>query len=203
MKSTICLLTALLLCGAAGAQEIPALFDVTGLSQDQNLPVRENPRASAPEIGALPAEATRIEVVTLSSSGRWGQINLAGVAGWVELDNLVPRPLPAGVESRFDAPLNCWGEAPVWQLQTLGDGLVTVGTPEGEVLSLSATGQGQTRRSHMLEAAGDGAGLTAMLRPALCRDAANGGQYGLQIDLLLRRDEAMTPLSGCCSLLVN
>ena len=147
--------------------------------------------------------ATEIEVVGLSSSGRWGRINLQGVAGWVELDHLLPRPIPAGVESRFDAPLTCWGEAPAWQMQTLGDGLVTVNTSEDEVSSFTAMGRVQTARTQMLEAVGDEGGLTAMLRPALCRDAPDGGHYGLQIDLLLRRAEAMTPLSGCCSLLVN
>lgn len=203
MTRMICLLAALLLAGAATAQEIPALFDVTGLSPDQTLSVRENPRASAPEVGALPAGATQIEVVALSSSGRWGRINLKGVAGWVELDHLVPRPLPAAIETRFDAPLNCWGDTPMWQMQTLGDGLVTLSTPQNEVLSFTATGKVQTQRSQMLEAAGEDGGLTAMLRPELCRAGADGGQYGLQIDLLLRRDGAMTPMSGCCSLLVN
>lgn len=203
MTRMICLLAALLMAGGAAAQEIPALFDVTGLGQDQSLPVRENPRASAPELGALPANATEIEVVALSSSGRWGQINLDGAAGWVELDHLVPRPVPPGVDSRYDAALTCWADTPVWQLQTLGDGLVTLSTADNEVLSFTASGQARTTRTQMLEATGEDGALTAMLRPALCRDASEGGQYGLQIDLLLRGETGLTAMSGCCSLLAE
>lgn len=203
MKLTTCLIAALIFGTIADAQQIPALYDVTGLGQDQSLPVRENPRASAPEVGALPAGSTEVEVVALSESGRWGRINVEGVGGWVELDYLLRRPLPAARETRFDAPLNCWGDAPVWSLQTLGDGLVTMSTPENEVMSLSAVARVRTAQTDMLEASGEAGETTAMVRPALCRDGSGSGQYGLQIDLLLRRDQAMTPMSGCCSLIVN
>lgn len=76
---------AFVLCGSlpvhAQDARLPALFDVTGVSADDTLNVRQNPRATAGLLAELSPDATSIEVVRLSDSGGWGLVNIDESAG--------------------------------------------------------------------------------------------------------------------------
>ena len=66
----------LLLATTATAQDLPALFNVTGVSANDSLNVRANPTTNAPVIGKLTHSAQNIEVVQTSQDGKWAQINV-------------------------------------------------------------------------------------------------------------------------------
>lgn len=187
----------------AAAQDLPALYDVTGVGAGDVLNVREHPRATSTQIGSLTPGATGVEVTALSDSGDWGRVNTAERAGWVAMSYLAATAAPAA-ESYFDGPLVCYGTEPFWRLDSAPDGTITHNSPDADPLVLirtaTALSQNRARASQFVEAVAEGASLTGVLRVAECSDGMSDRLYGLSLDMALTTGEDRVFVSGCCTL---
>ncbi|NNU79022.1 SH3 domain-containing protein [Halovulum dunhuangense] len=198
---------ALCLALPAAAQTVPWLHDVSGVAADDVLHVRENPRATAGLVGSLPPDATGVEVVALSESGDWAQVNIGEASGWVSMSYLAAQPGANADGTYFDRPLRCVGTEPFWTLNvTGGDGPVDLTQLSGASLTLSPELRlrlaNMAGAAQLLEAATpEGGRTTATLRRQQCSDGMSDRAYGLSLDMLIRGpggDAAF--VSGCCTL---
>lgn len=194
---------ALWLAAAAPAQELPALFRVTGVAADDVLNVRAEPGAGAEKIGALAPGAAGIEVVELGPEGRWARVNVDERSGWVAMRYLAAEGGAAW--TTMERPLRCFGTEPFWALD------IGAGAAEARYSALDgsdrALGPGEAWPGPVFGAATVGlqfAGQSgfATIRAEACDDGMSDRAYGLSILLFLRdRGEgAAGGLSGCCTL---
>ena len=188
----------LLLATTATAQDLPALFNVTGVSANDSLNVRANPTTNAPVIGKLTHSAQNIEVVQTSQDGKWAQINIGETAGWTSMRYLTAQKtafLPG-------QPLTCFGTEPFWSLkhhlnQTQS---LTLKTPNGtRTFEWLSSLRSVNNTGHFAITASDNTStLVSTLSRTLCNDGMSDRQYGIQINLILPQNEQH--LSGCCTL---
>ncbi|MDO5643472.1 MAG: SH3 domain-containing protein [Paracoccus sp. (in: a-proteobacteria)] len=193
---------AMLAASPALAQDraLPTLFDVTGVAANDVLNIRQTPSASAAVTGRLAPDQTRIEVVGLDASGRWGQVNTGEQAGWVSMRFLAPR---ANVWKAGQLPegLICSGTEPFWSFSA-SDGTLNWQEPGHETrlsgLSVMDSGiGGDRRRGLFVEDAHDI--LTASITPAACSDGMSDMAYGLAVTVIRQsRDGAPRMNTGCC-----
>ena len=187
-----------LIAMAAPAQDLPALYDVTGVAQDDVLNVRRAPSSDASVIGTLSPSENGVEIVRTNPAGTWGQLNIEGRQGWASLAFLARRRSSALPEAPW---LRCFGTEPFWSLDAAQTGRATFRTPE-ETLSLRAgtirPAQGQTR-PFVLSIEATDLSATVVIRPGACSDGMSDNRYGLSAALLFQgsRDDL---LAGCCSL---
>ena len=180
----------------------PALYDVTGVAEDDVLNIRAEPSAFSEIIGALAPDETAVEVIEMSRDGNWGRVNTDEMSGWASLAYLERRP----GQWVGEAPRNarCFGTEPFWSL-AIGDGGATFNTPEAMPLDFGRTARLGSRNridryAQIFE--NDLGGLVANLRNASCSDGMSDRAYGWDIDLLLvlaGEDNAQL-FSGCCTI---
>jgi uncharacterized membrane protein len=197
MRAASVLLTLLLAAAPAAAQDLPALYEVTGVAADDVLNVRAAPDAGSEALGALAPDATDVEVVALSADRGWGQVNLSGEAsGWASMRFLSPQEGPPWWEA--SVPLSCLGTEPFWSLGIEGESARWV-TPEESPAPWAID-----ERTTTIGVPGilglaleNGFGV---IRPAECSDGMSDRAFGLQIDLFLHEGQGLTGYTGCCSL---
>lgn len=193
---------ALTLGGAAAAQGLPALHDVTGVAAGDALNVRSGPAPDAPVIGTLAPDATGIEVVAIDATGGWARHNLGEGAGWSALRYLAARP-GQWQPGEVPASLSCFGTEPFWSLRR-EDGTMVVEIPEvrrvlDSETALDAGIPGDPRRALVL--AGATTRITATVTPAACSDGMSDRAFGLAAMVVLQEEKAVPMLlTGCCSI---
>lgn len=184
----------------ASAQNLPQLYDVTGVEVGDVLNIRATASASAEIIGTLARDAQSIEVVTVNDAGTWGRVNTGEASGWVNLRYMAER----GVQiDNFNLPdgLFCMGTEPFWSVQNTG-GRLHYDTPDAPArdmdlwIAQDSGIEGDLRR--MIQFAGIGGPGTAFIYPAQCSDGMSDRTFGLAISLMTAPDAPM--LSGCCTL---
>ncbi|MBN2758917.1 MAG: SH3 domain-containing protein [Rhodobacteraceae bacterium] len=188
--------------GLAGvsAQELPQLYDVTGVAADDVLNIRAAPDADAPILGTLAPNARGVEVVATNASGTWGQVNTAESAGWVSMRFMAARGVAI---DNFNLPvgLSCFGTEPFWSLDA-ADGVLRFQTPDIPARDLAlwvaqdSSVPGDLRR--MIRFAGPEGPAVAYIHPAACTDGMSDRAYGLRVAVMLGLDSGL--LTGCCSL---
>lgn len=182
----------------AMAQDLPALFDVAGVSQNDVLNVRSQPSANSDIIGKLSAGQTGVEVVAVDDSGRWGQVNVGERSGWASLAYLV-RQAPDGY--RPARRLSCFGTEPFWSLDLIQNqggeyrdmAQSALRFPFGQ---LSESGNLIGRYGAITQT--DDGPLAIIVRREDCNDGMSDRQFGLGLDLVLGGPEASQTFSGCC-----
>ncbi|MCB6178057.1 SH3 domain-containing protein [Rhodobacter sp. Har01] len=190
------ILAALIACPATGlAEDLPALFDVTGVARGDVLNIRAQPSARAPVVDTLPPDARGIEVV--AQIGAWGAVNTGEGTGYASMTYLKPAPGPGWAS--LEVPLRCVGTEPFWGLDY---------APEDQVLTLSLPDEGEREMPvtatwpalpwSPLVGLGMAEG-TAVLRPEECSDGMSDRTFGLALDLFLTGAAPMH-FAGCCSL---
>jgi len=183
------------------AQDLPALFRVTGVAPDDRLNLRAAPSARSAVLGGLAADAADIEVVARSPDGRWGRTNLGEVSGWVAMRFLQAQSHPdwhAGLIG-----LACLGTEPFWSLRAfLPSHRAEFVTPDNGgvelVLDAGALPATQFPRTLALPFSGAHEGM-AVLRPAACSDGMSDMAFGIEAQLYFRGQ--VEGLSGCCRLM--
>ncbi|WP_405402222.1 COG3650 family protein [Paracoccus sp. Ld10] len=174
---------------------LPSLFDVARVAADDVLNIRADPDASAPIIGALAFDATRIEVV--EQGGGWSRVNTAEGSGWVS-DRYLDYRVDVWQDGTLPAGFQCFGTEPFWAVIPQGD-TVVLGTPDvpedtRPVQAVLSTG---IFRDPTRAVVADGLTLTAI--PQLCSDGMSGRLFGLRAHVVIHGD-APRMLSGCCSI---
>ncbi|MEL6215796.1 MAG: SH3 domain-containing protein [Pseudomonadota bacterium] len=191
---------AILWCGAAAAFEFPALYNVTGVAENDSLNVRAEPSTDADIIGSLAYNAREVEVVDQSSDGLWARVNVGEGSGWAAF-----RYLRRDVELVVgQTPLTCFGTEPFWAVAIRDDDQIVLQTPSQPELVLDV----QTQFSSInrtdrvaISAANEQTQMTALIAGHQCSDGMSDRLFGLTIDFGLQRSD-VDPilLSGCCTM---
>ncbi len=182
----------------ATADDLPQLFDVTGVASDDVLNIRTGPTAQAPAIGGLAPDARGIEVTARDSRGTWGRINTGEGTGWVFLRYMAAR----GVHiDNYNLPvgLRCFGTEPFWNL-THADGVLRYEAmgeePVQFAVDIAQDAMLRDDLRRMIRAEG---GAVAYVHPATdCSDGMSDMLFGLAVAFMPGPDARL--LTGCCSL---
>ena len=192
----IALLWLCLLCTPLFAEELPALYYVTGVSADDVLNLRERPDSSAAIIGRLAPDASGVEVVAFAEN--WAVINVDGVAAYAARRFLTREDGPDW--AALQRPILCAGTEPFWTLAvdpaTASAGFSTPEQPEPRLLAIDDLWPGNAWTTSAAVSLPVG---LAVLRRAECSDGMSDQQFGIAVDLFLR-DAGGLRLVGCCSL---
>lgn len=193
-------LLAMLMALPAAADELPALFRVTGVAANDVLNIRTEPSARGSIIGFHQPGARGVEVVALSEDGRWGRVNTGEQAGWSHMRYLTPEGGPGWRSG--ERPLSCYGTEPFWgvnfflpsaraEFDGLNEGSFELVTDAGALPG--------TRFPPTLAIPFSGArdGM-AMLRGEDCNDGMSDRDFGISVLIYWRGERE--GLSGCCAL---
>ena len=198
----VALCLGLLWPGLAGAQVLPALYDVVGVAGNDVLNIRTSAAADVAILGSLPPDAKAVEVVALSADGKWAQVNAGEAAGWVALRFLHRQDRPDWFA--LHSSLVCSGTEPFWTLY-LDTKSAHINTPdeEGPELDLIAVWPGtpQNQTAAVQYASEDTNGM-AVLRGQACSDGMSDQSFGIALDLFQAASPGHPPqtLHGCCNL---
>lgn len=198
LRTVFALTLALALASPAAATQeyiLPTLFDVTGVAADDVLNIRADPNATAPIIGTLAPDATRIEVV--EERRNWARINTREGSGWVSARYLSYR-VDVWDEGALPQGWQCFGTEPFWALTREGDSVV-LGGPDmpndmRKVQAVLSTGVFRDPTRAVLAE-----GMTLVSTPQLCSDGMSDRLFGLRAELVIHGDSPRM-LSGCCSI---
>lgn len=174
---------------------LPTLFDVTRVAPDDALNIRADPNGSAPIIGTLAPEATRVEVV--EERRGWGRVNMGEGSGWVSMQFMHYRT-DVWEENALPAGWQCFGTEPFWTVIPQGDRLVTAmpGLPDDMRPLRAVLSTGVFRDPTRAVTA---PGMTLTSTPQICSDGMSDRLFGLQALVVIDGDSP-TLLRGCCSI---
>lgn len=182
---------------ALWAQEYPAFHAVTGVAADDVLNLRAQPDATAPILGALPPDATGVEVVAVQDG--WAAVTVGEVTGHASLRYLVREAGPDW--NALETGLICLGTEPFWSLEIdPAKGVATYRSPEDAAPNpspLTETWPGTPWAPTAAIAFSDG---FAVLRPAACSDGMSDRGYGISVDVFLQGSGSGARRAGCCRL---
>lgn len=185
--------------GLAAAQDLPALFRVSGVAANDVLNIRAAPDAGSPILGAFGPSQTGIEVIALSEGGGWGLVRTREGVGWASMRYLQQtgtQPWNLGA-----TPLVCSGTEPFWTL--------TVFRPSNRVEYVAPDDSFEMRvdvatplvthypRTMALPMSGARQGI-AVIRSGVCSDGMSDALYGLEVQVYWMGPHPA--LSGCCML---
>ena len=188
---------------AVSADEIdpplPALYAVSEVAAGDVLNIRARPDAQADIIGSLGPQAEGIEVIGLSRSGTWAEINVSEGRGWVAMRYLRQDTMPRNALGLPDG-LQCFGTEPFWTMRFGDAASLTLSTPEGDTrhgiqstAPLPANVDLATGGFRFIWNSASGP-ATAHILPGRCADGMSDRGYGLHYL------DDIGPRRGCCSL---
>ncbi|MCT4559062.1 MAG: SH3 domain-containing protein [Pelagimonas sp.] len=192
-------LAAIVLCGAAQAQELPALFDVTGVAVNDVLNVRSQPSAAGQILTGLAPDATHIEVT--ARDGNWGRVNTGEQAGWVSMSYLTEQiDSTIGHAYRYQ----CFGTEPFWSLDATAGNRAVISWPDQQdvtyLMGNIHAASGRPWPHAVVGSTPEGAAsMTLIMSPRDCSDGMSDQMYGLEAALMLNSDDPRF-FSGCCTL---
>ena len=174
---------------------LPTLFDVTRVAPHDVLNIRVDPNGSAPIIGTLAPDATRVEVV--EERRGWGRVNTGEGSGWVSMQFMHYRT-DVWQENALPAGWQCFGTEPFWTVIPQGDRLVTAmpSLPDDMRPLRAVLSTGVFRDPTRAVTA---PGMTLTSTPQICSDGMSDRLFGLQALVVIDGDSP-TLLRGCCSI---
>lgn len=181
------ILAALLLC-SVGASAEPT-YEITGVSANDVLNIRQAPRASAPKVGEYGPRDKGIRIY--KRSGNWaltGRSDPSEPDGWVNTRYLKVTTAPARVE----LPISCLGTEPFWNLAIQSTRRAIYTDPE--------TAERRYRVSEFRRSGRDatmhlGNGGRVSIAADKCSDGMSENQYPYSVRVLL---PSGVKLRGCC-----
>lgn len=191
--------TVILMClaGAVSAQEFPALYNVTGIADDNELKVRTRPTEEGTVIGSMAHDATNVEVIEEEKG--WGRVNHDGLSGWVPL---APMRRKAGTQMPEGEHFKCFGTEPVWSAAvTQGDQLLLTRPDDNDkVFNVGHLATTVTREHpHALLGSKLGENVTLVMTHEICTDGISHYRFGFSAKMVVGGYETQV-YTGCCSL---
>lgn len=199
----------------AQAQQLllPAVFEVTGVADDDTLNIRSKPDGTSTDIGDLhPYEM--VEVIAYDASEKWARIIWEEGDGWISRQYLTAFEEQDQIDKLLDVTnFSCSGTEPFWSVYIPAGideytfGILNTSDQEAydwleyesRVASLNAPNsyfafQGQSSTD-------DESLYTAILKRAECSDGMSDRNYGWSLDLLeYYRGRLEVTKSGCCTM---
>jgi uncharacterized membrane protein len=184
------------LAQACWAFDLPALYRVIDVAEDDVLNVRTEPTVQSAITGELLHNESGVEVVALSDNGRWGRVNVGETSGWAAMRFLQPintptRPLRA----------ECFGTEPFWSLSLGATHIFR--EPQNSSLPYRATAEltsPSNTNSIAILGHNPQSRMVATVDATQCSDGMSDRAYGLSIGLVLTGGDDPRYLTGCCSL---
>lgn len=178
------------------AQELPALYAVTGVAADDVLNIRLAPDPASAIIGTLAPNAQGVEVIAIADG--WASVDAGEQLGFA-----AARFLQREGDTpwyRLDQPVSCFGAEPFWSFDIdapqMTSTFTVAETPEPRILPLEGLWPGESwSRSAALSFA---EGM-AVLRPEACNDGMSELGFGIGIEIFLNTGGGHR-ISGCCTL---
>lgn len=181
---------------AGAAQDLPALYNVTGVAQDDVLNIRAEPDADAAIVATLPPDLAGVEVIALSADGDWGRVGLPEGNGWAAMRFLIRQETDIGVIPR---PLRCLGTEPFWSV-TLGPDGQTHATPEDSE-PLALVSEAVAEAGYLAFLADQQGGLWSVtIAKTECSDGMSDRVYGFAAHVFRQREAGHDFRTGCCLL---
>lgn len=185
----------------ADMELFPAFYEVTGVASDDVLNVRAGTGASHPIIEALAYNDRHIEIVSLSSDGKWGLIGYPGGSGWASMRYLKRQNGQTG--SDLPRPLSCGGNEPFWGI-LFGAHSNEFSEPGQMPHNLATVWQGipdgMQPVAYGVKMADGGDEISAVITRRECSDGMSEKAYGFEINALLSGSLGTRMLAGCCTL---
>ncbi|MCC2097412.1 MAG: SH3 domain-containing protein [Hyphomicrobiales bacterium] len=187
----------------AAAQDLPALYGVTGVAENDVLNVRSEPSGSAAKLGELAPGATGIEVTEVLPDESWARINLGETAGWVAMRYLAREPGPDW--HAMQSPLSCYGNEPFWNAFIPADGgpMILNVMDGGEAMGFGRTVTSPAfdwPRTVGFALQGPGREGFAVIRAEGCTDGMSDRMMGLTFNMFLAGPHGTEAYQGCCRL---
>ena len=179
------------------AQDLPALYSVSGVQSGDVLNIRAAPDADAAKVGEFGQYGFNIEVLALSPDGRWGLVGLPEGNGWVSMrfmarQEVLPYEIPV--------PLTCLGTEPFWRIGLYPRGFEyeMMGEPRTDLSLLSQS----VAPNGYLTVLEEGPTLTHTLivERGQCSDGMSDRRFGWRAMLFLDAPDRALVHSGCCYL---
>lgn len=185
---------------AALAQNLPALYDVSGVAVSDTLNVRSGPSTAFDVIEKLRPDAENLEVVDTDPSGEWGLINVREQSGWVALRFMKRQSWQP--DDGLPTALACYGTEPFWSFDVGQDKSATFSEPDRATdisAMVTVPSQNRTDRYALFGDGGDRI-FTTLIARNQCNDGMSDQVFGLTIDLLVTDEGGVNVYSGCCSI---
>lgn len=184
----------------------PRYARVTGVSANDTLKVRAEPRAQGRELGELRPDVALIETLETNADGSWTRILWQGDNAWVNsrfLAAVEPARIPG---ARPPVGLQCSGTEPFWSLRVQDERTLVYATPDlqPQGLALASVSPARSGGATLLTAHSAGPNrISTIIAPAQCSDGMSDATYGWRADVILSSEGSGAPpslFSGCCRL---
>lgn len=180
------------------ADTFPAAYQVTGVTKDDMLNIRAEPNASSDILAHIEPFATAIELLAVSSDGKWGRVGLPEGNGWVALRYLELTPPADPFE--VPRPFSCRGTEPFWSVSLYPRGAEynspQTGAVPMEVLSEDVSPQGYLIRLQE----GPSLRRTLIISRGLCNDGMSDRDFGFSTHMFMESADGNATYTGCCTL---
>lgn len=182
----------------AMAQDLPAAFQVTGVSQGDALNIRAEPSASSEILGEIGPYGFNIEVLSLSPDRKWGKVGLPEGNGWVAMRYL--EPVPAQDPHLIPRPLSCMGAEPFWSVSLYPRG-AEYNSPDTGVVPMTVLQEATSRQGYFIRLEeGPTLNRTLIVTRAACSDGMSDRQFGFHTLMFVEAPDGNEAVAGCCTL---
>ena len=179
----------------------PAYYDVTGVSANDYLNLREGPGIRYAVVGKLNHTATAIVVVDQEQTGKWGLVRNGESSAWVSLYYLKRQTNQE--DTSLPAQLGCGGTEPFWGL-LFSPSKVKFNEMGGQEVILQKawedSASGMQPYSFAVHLKNSNSEIHAVISRGQCNDGMSDMTYGYSIYAILSGNLGNRLLSGCCSL---
>lgn len=180
------------------ALELPATFDVKDVAAGDVLNVRETPAADASIVGKIGPFDQNVEILELSTDGKWGKVGIPEGNGWVAMRYL---DLNAPSDPQMiPRPISCYGTEPFWSL-SLRPGVAEYNSPETGAVGLAITTERVGDNGYLLQME-EGPTLirTMIVARQSCYDGMSDRQFGFSALMFVDSPEGNDLHRACCTL---
>lgn len=180
------------------AETFPAAYQVTGVTKNDLLNIRAEPDVGSEILAHIEPFATAIEVLDISSDGKWGRVGLPEGNGWIALRYLEPTPPTDPFE--VPRPFSCLGTEPFWSVSLYPSGAEfnspQTGAVPMEVITEYVSPQGYLIRLQE----GPALQRTLIVSRGLCNDGMSDRDFGFSTHMFLESPDGNATFKGCCTL---
>ncbi|MFN4154427.1 MAG: COG3650 family protein [Paracoccaceae bacterium] len=182
----------------ASAQSFPAAYSVTGVAANDVLNIRAEPSAKAGIMGEIGPYGLNIEVLELSSDGKWGKVGMPEGGGWVSMAYLDPiEPEDPHLVPR---PLSCFGTEPFWSVSLYPRG-AEYNSPDTGAVPMTVLHEAVASQGFLIRLEeGPTLNRTLVVAREGCSDGMSDRLYGFATRMFTEAPDGNDSLHGCCTL---
>ena len=182
----------------AMAQSFPASYSVKGVAASDALNIRAEPSSKAEIMGEIGPYDLNIEVLALSSDGKWGKVGVPEGNGWVSMAYLdLIEPADPYLVPR---PLSCMGTEPFWSVSLYPRG-AEYNSPDTGAVPMTVTHEAVAAQGYLIQLEeGPTLNRTLVVTREACSDGMSDRAFGFATRMFTEAPDGNDALHGCCTL---